>query len=121
MFSDDEFSALRDIIYKKSGLFFTERNRQSLQLKVSQRIEQTNLSNLGSYMRYLAAKESGQEWQALLDSVTVNETFFFRDVNQISAISKNIIPELLDMNSVQKKVRIWSAAASSCDEAYTIA
>jgi chemotaxis protein methyltransferase CheR len=121
MFSDDEFLSLRDIIYKKCGLFFTERNRQSLEIKVSQRIEHTNLSNLGHYMRYLASKESGQEWQSLLDSVTVNETFFFRDVNQISAIGKNIIPELLDLNSVQKKVRIWSAAASSCDEAYSVA
>ncbi len=121
MFSDNEFVELRDLIYKKSGLFFTDRNRQSLETKVSQRIAHTGRSNPGQYMRYLSSNESGQEWQSLLDSVTVNETCFFRDDNQITAISKNIVPELLGMNSVQKKVRIWSAAASSCDEAYTLA
>lgn len=119
--SDDEFIALRDIIYKKCGLFFTERNRQLLEIKVSQRIDHIGCGSCGRYMRHISSEDNRQEWQSLLDSVTVNETSFFRDAHQMAAISKNIIPELLELNSVQKKVRIWSAAAASCDEAYTVA
>ncbi len=62
------------------------------------------------------------ELPGLFEAITINETYFFRNPPQFEAMENIIIPELLkDKSQFNRKLRVWSAASSSGEEAYTIA
>ncbi|MBI5740124.1 MAG: protein-glutamate O-methyltransferase CheR [Nitrospirae bacterium] len=122
--TDAEFNALRDYIYNKSGIFFTERNRFQLETKIKERLDKTGCRDAFEYVKHLEDYKAGAaELDELFNTVTVNETSFFRDKSFISALEKNVIPELVQKYDMPgfKQIRVWSAASSSGEEAYTIA
>lgn len=57
----------------------------------------------------------------LIDALTTNETYFFRDKIQYEVLKKHVLPELIERNQKQKKLRIWSCACSTGQEPYSIA
>ncbi len=57
----------------------------------------------------------------IIDALTTNETFFFRDKVQFDILKRHIIPELMEKNKSTKRLRIWSAACSTGQEPYSIA
>ncbi len=57
----------------------------------------------------------------LIDALTTNETYFFRDKIQFEALKRYVIPELIQKNSQKKRLRIWSCACSTGQEPYSIA
>jgi chemotaxis protein methyltransferase CheR len=65
--------------------------------------------------------ESGREWRELLALLTVGESYFFRDQGQFNLLSEHILPELIAHKIESRRLRIWSAACSSGEEAYSIA
>lgn len=122
--TNQEFSALRDYIYKKAGIFFTEKNRFILEMRIEEILNETGYKNVTEYMRALEDyKTSFTEWNRLMNKVTITETSFFRDKYQITAIEKNVFPEIIKRReqSGSRQLRIWSAASSSGEEAYTMA
>jgi chemotaxis protein methyltransferase CheR len=122
--TDVEFTGLREFIYKKTGIFFTERNRFLLDARIREILHQTGHRDAISYVKYLHDPGvSPLEVSRLINKVTITETSFFRDPHQISAIAKNVIPEIARRHEQlgAKLFRIWSAASSSGEEAYTVA
>ncbi|MCX7206969.1 MAG: chemotaxis protein CheR [Proteobacteria bacterium] len=65
--------------------------------------------------------ESSKVWRELLALLTVGESYFFRDQGQFSLLRDHILPELIAHNSESRRLRIWSAACSSGEEAYSMA
>jgi len=57
----------------------------------------------------------------VIDALTTNETFFFRDIHLFEALRKNVLPELLEQRAAQRRLTIWSAACSTGQEPYTVA
>jgi chemotaxis protein methyltransferase CheR len=122
--TNQEFSALRDYIYKKAGIFFTEKNRFILEMRIEEILTETGYKSVTDYMRALEDyKTSFTEWNRLMNKVTITETSFFRDKYQITAIEKNVLPEIIKRREQggSRQLRIWSAASSSGEEAYTMA
>lgn len=122
--TNQEFSALRDYIYKKAGIFFTEKNRFILEMRIEEILNETGYKSVTEYMRALEDyKTAFTEWNRLMNKVTITETSFFRDKYQITAIEKNVLPEIIKRReqSGSRQLRIWSAASSSGEEAYTMA
>ena len=88
------------------------------------RINYLGIESYEEYYEYLKFKSSGnQEKKYLFEAITINETYFFRNQAQLDALVTNIIPELLNSKAKfgKQKLRIWSAASSSGEEAYSIA
>lgn len=122
--TNQEFAALRDYIYKKAGIFFTEKNRFILEMRIQEILTETGYDSVFDYMRALDDYRTGfTEWNRLMNKVTITETSFFRDKYQITAIEKNVLPEIIKRREQagSKQLRIWSAASSSGEEAYTMA
>lgn len=122
--TNQEFASLRDYIYKKAGIFFTEKNRFILEMRIEEILNETGYKSVSEYMRALEDyKTAFTEWNRLMNKVTITETSFFRDKYQITAIEKNVLPELIKHHeqSGNRQLRIWSAASSSGEEAYTMA
>ena len=122
--TDTEFVALRDFIYKKTGILFTERNRYLLDARTREILSQAGDKNAVSYIRSLCDPGGDPlEVNRLINKVTITETSFFRDPHQIAALAKNVIPELATRHEQfgSRLLRIWSAGSSSGEEAYTVA
>jgi len=122
--TDDEFQLIRDLIYNYSGLYFAEDNQFLLERRLSPRLSQHQLTNFHEYYYYLKYDmNKDQELSDIMDVLTTNETYFFREAFQLRAFSEEIIPELIAVKRAKgdKSLRIWSAGCSTGEEPYTIA
>ncbi len=122
--SDDEFTLLRDCIYAHCGMYFDHDSKYILEKRLSHRLTDLNLSTFYDYYHYLKYNRSkDQELMDIMDVLTTNETYFFRESFQLKAFSDEIIPEMIKTKTAQgnRSLRIWSAGCSTGEEPYTIA
>jgi chemotaxis protein methyltransferase CheR len=118
---DDVFRLLRDAIYRRSGLFFSDNSKYLLQKRLSARAKELSFESFQKYFYFLQYDpRADAEFDYIFDLVTTNETYFFREPAQLAAFSEEIVPELLE-RKIGRKVRIWSAGCSSGEEVYTVA
>lgn len=112
--SDGEFKELKEFIYKKCGIHIVEDQRDLLEHKLSRRLKHFKMESFSQYQIHLQSDE--QELQEMINAVTTNETYFFREMKHFNFLKDEIIPSLkYDL------FRCWSAAGSIGAEAYSAA
>lgn len=122
--SEEEFRLIRDLVYAHCGLFFDNDSTYLLEKRLSKRLELYQLSNFRDYYHFLRYnRKKDEELSDLMDVLTTNETYFFRESFQLRAFTDEIIPEIraAKQNTGERTLRIWSAGCSSGEEPYTIA
>lgn len=118
---DDVFRLLRDQIYKRSGMWFADSSKYLLQKRLSPRAKELNFDSFQKYFYFLQYDPRAEaEFDTIYDLVTTNETYFFREPQQLAAFIEEIVPDILARKNI-KKIRIWSAGCSSGEEPYSIA
>ena len=121
--SDEKFKQIRDLIYEESGMYFANTKKSLLEGRLSKRLEEVQLSSFDEYyylLKYSAKRK--EELSRLFDQVTINETSFFRDMPQLQAFEKEVVPEILRRKDRGgQELRVWSAGCSSGQEPYTLA
>jgi chemotaxis protein methyltransferase CheR len=119
---EDVFRLIRDFVRDHCGIYFDDDSRYLLEKRLSRRIGIHHFSNFREYYRHLLYhRNREEELAAIIDNITVNETYFFREKNQLNAFSEEILPELRETNKDRKRLRIWSAGCSTGEEPYTTA
>ncbi len=119
---DDVFRLLRDFIHGYCGIYFDDGSRFLLERRLTRRLEQRQLKSFEEYYRFLRYdRKREEELTILVDNLTTNETYFFRETPQLRAFSEEILPELRQNLCDRKTLRIWSAGCSTGEEPYTIA
>ena len=118
-----EFRSLRDFIYAKSGIFFSESKQYFLENRLSKRMADLKLKTYSDYLSTLQGFQGATELKHLFVEITTNETSFWRNPPQIEAFQNIVLPEAarLARERGQGRLRIWSAACSSGEEPYTLA
>src|SRR5881275_3032922 len=118
---DDVFRLLRDAIYKRTGMWFSDSSKYLLQKRLSPRARELSFDSFQKYFYFLQYDPRADgEFDVIYDLVTTNETYFFREPAQFTAFVEEIVPELVSGKAV-RKIRIWSAGCSSGEEPYSIA
>ena len=122
--ADEDFRLLRDLVYQHFGLYFHEENRYLLEKRLSKRLQQLQLKTFKDYyylLRYSPQRES--ELTEVVNILTTNETYFFREDFQLKTFIREILPEIRVQKEREgeRRLRIWSAGCSSGEEPYTIA
>jgi chemotaxis protein methyltransferase CheR len=122
--SDENYHALEllaSLIHEKTGLFF-EPNRYDLLVdRIMPLAVERDCQTLMEYYYILKYDEHPQdEWLRLQSALAVNETYFWREYDQIKAIAEVIIPQI-QRSQPNRPVRIWHAACASGEEPYTLA
>ena len=114
-----QFGRLRAVLGGAAGLVFDDSRRDSMAYCVAERLRATGLPDVASYLVVLG---DAVERQALLDEVTIQETYFFRNPPQVRALRQHVLPELIrHADGHGRRLRIWSAGCSTGEEAYGIA
>jgi chemotaxis protein methyltransferase CheR len=119
---EDVFRLIRDVIRDYCGLFFDDGTRYLLEKRLTRRVRSHHLDDFRDYYRLLRYdRNADEELSAIIDVLTVNETYFFREQNQLRAFSTEILEELKEVKRDSRMLRIWSAGCSTGEEPYTIA
>ncbi len=119
--SDADFLKFRDFFYRKTGIHFDESKRYFVDKRLQDRIEATAAEDFRSYFMQLRFEASGAELQQLVNAMTVNETYFFREAFQFDCMVHSLLDELVTRNPAGRTLRIWSIPSSTGEEPYSIA
>jgi chemotaxis protein methyltransferase CheR len=115
--SDREFAQFQRFIYDAAGITLSTSKKALVCGRLAKRLQQNRLSSYGDYFRLLQSGDAPQEVQMAVDLLTTNETYFFREPRHFDFLRT----QLDALNGTSRAVRIWSAAGSSGEEAYSIA
>jgi chemotaxis protein methyltransferase CheR len=118
------FEMWRKYIYESTGIYFQDNKKYLLESRLQKRISFLGLPNFEGYLDYVRFNPSGStETKYLFEAITINETFFFRNQPQLDALVTAVLPEIIASKEKlgKNKIRIWSAACSSGEEAYSVA
>lgn len=120
----DEFESLSDFVYRRAGIRFESKKIYFLSKRIEKRMEELGMETPFEYIRFLRFSDGGNsEFQNLMNLLTVNETYFFRDFPQLEAFAEHCLLELTERKAAcgDKVLRIWSAGCSTGEEPYTLA
>lgn len=114
---EPKFEALLDYLKQNRGFDFTGYKRSSLKRRVSKRLGVLEIEDFTDYIDFLQVHPS--EFETLFNTILINVTSFFRDVEAWDYLRDEIIPRIIKHSPDQ--LRIWSAGCASGQEAYSIA
>lgn len=112
-----EYERIRRWVYERTGIFFADHKLRNLNERLLRVCSKAHLGSIGELAERLESDLYPELQSVVMDAVTTNHTYFFREPQVLEAFRRRVIPTL----PAQGKWRIWSAASSSGDEAYTIA
>jgi chemotaxis protein methyltransferase CheR len=124
LMNDTTYRLLRELIYQYCGLTFDDNSKYLLEKRLSNRLVKHQIDNFHGYYHFLMYdRKRDEELKDIIDILTINETYFFREDRQLKAFSEEILPELKEkkMTERSRSLRIWSAGCSTGEEPYTLA
>jgi chemotaxis protein methyltransferase CheR len=122
--NNEDFRLIRDFIQTQSGIYFGDSSRGVLEKRISRLLRQRHLRSFRDYYYFLKYdRRRDEEIESVIDAITTNETYFFREDRQLKAFQEEILPELHAEKLARgdRTLHIWSAGCSSGEEPYTLA
>jgi chemotaxis protein methyltransferase CheR len=115
--TDDEFAQFQRFIHDAAGITLAATKKALVSGRLAKRVHQHGLTSYTQYLRLLAGGGAQEEVQAAIDLLTTNETYFFREAKHF-----DVLRELAQAPRPRgQALRVWSAASSTGEEAYSIA
>jgi chemotaxis protein methyltransferase CheR len=119
--SEGAYALLRDLIHERAGLFYENGKRDLLLDKLSPLVIERGFDSFLDYYYFLKYDAGAEdEWGRLLNALSVQETYFWREMDQVRALVDVIVPKYFSAFRGQP-LRIWSAACATGEEPLTIA
>jgi chemotaxis protein methyltransferase CheR len=119
-FTEQDFKRVQKIVYDFAGIDLNESKINLVYNRLAKRIRFLTLTSFSQYIDYVEA-QGESEFIQLINSVTTNLTFFFRENHHFEYLAEQVIPSLLMSNAASRQIRIWSAGCSTGEEPYSIA
>jgi chemotaxis protein methyltransferase CheR len=116
-----DYDYLRDVLKSRSGLVLGADKHYLVESRLLPVVRKAGLADLAALVQQLKRPDAEALVADVVEAMTTNETFFFRDRIPFDHFTKAIIPALLAARAKEKRIRIWCAAASTGQEPYTLA
>lgn len=117
---DQEFAFLRSAVKEQTGINLSEAKRELVYSRLSRRLRKLQLRDFAEYCALLQQGDE-EELVCMVNALTTNLTGFFRENHHFDYLRDHLLPELVQSNSRQRRIRIWSAGCSTGQEPYSIA
>lgn len=120
---DSEFEFIRSLVYARSRINLTKDKRDLVSARLGQRLRATKLGSVSDYCQFLQTPHAHEELANLIDVISTNHTFFFRENVHFDFLRDRVVPEMQARAKTARwpRFHVWSAASSSGEEAYSIA
>ena len=119
-FNDQDFARVKKMVYDFAGIDLNDSKKSLVYNRLSKRIRFLGLSSFKAYLDYVV-EQGESEFVHLINAITTNLTFFFRENHHFEYLAETVIPRLIKENQRTKKIRIWSAGCSTGEEPYSLA
>ena len=119
--SEADFQKFAEFFYRKTGIHFDQGKRYFVDKRLIERIEATRAGSFRAYFVALRFQTDGAELQRLVNTMTVNETYFFREAYQFDCLVNSLLDEVAARKRPGARIRIWSIPSSTGEEPYSIA
>ncbi|MCB2183630.1 MAG: chemotaxis protein CheR [Desulfobulbaceae bacterium] len=120
--TDDEFARLRGLVYDRFGINLTKEKRSLLVGRLQKLLKATGFTSFKSYYDYLSTDKTGKALDELINRVSTNYSYFYREEAHFDFFKKNALPAIIKkqtrLNS--KDIRIWTAGCSTGEEPYML-
>ena len=118
--TEDDFHFLSRLVRRRGGLALSDGRDAQLERRLLPVIRRFGFRDFDALMKNLRLGDDALA-AAVTEAMTVNETFFFRDKDQFARLRHQVLPSLLAARGDEKRLRIWSAACASGQEAWSLA
>lgn len=116
------FRLLRTLVNEVSGIVLPDAQLATVQRKLAERVTALQLDGFHEYYRYLCYHPQRRaELDRVLEALTTNETYFFRELPQLHAFEHDVLPALEQSARVRRSLTVWSAGCATGEEVYTLA
>ena len=112
-FTEKDFDRVRALIYQRAGISLNQSKQEMVYSRLAKRLRANRLTSFSDYIALLEAGGSA-EWEAFINSLTTNLTFFFREEHHFPALAEHV-------RSKKSHISLWCAACSTGEEAYSMA
>jgi chemotaxis protein methyltransferase CheR len=116
-----EYEFLRKLLKDRSGLVLSSDKQYLLESRLLPIVRQLDLGSIGGLVAKLRAPGAEALTVQVVEAMTTNETFFYRDKIPFDNFSEAVMPALIAARGSQRRIRVWCAAASSGQEPYSLA
>jgi chemotaxis protein methyltransferase CheR len=117
--SDDDLRRFCEFLYQRTGISYSETKRFYIERRLIDRMERVGTQSFAAYMNLIRA--GAPEAEQVINSFTVNETYFYREEHQLRCLSRDLLPEIVAKRQSGDLVRIWCVPCSTGEEPYSVA
>ena len=116
----EDFELITSLLKKRSGLVLTRDKMYLLESRLTPVARRFGLGTLVGLIDAIRKRPDPRLVDEVVDAMTTNESFFFRDIKPFDQFRDFVLPELLKARASQRQIRIWCAACSSGQEPYSL-
>lgn len=117
------FIKLRNLIYERTGISYEENKIYYIKKRLQQRMDAGGFERVEDYIRHLKIFDpKGREFQELMNLLTVNETYFFREFSQLQVFAESCLEEITreKLDAGSRTIKVFCAGCSTGEEPYTL-
>ncbi|MDL1982415.1 MAG: chemotaxis protein CheW, partial [Deltaproteobacteria bacterium] len=114
--NEKHFKKVSQLVYRFSGINLKDGKESLVRARLMKRLRALRMGSFEEYLKYIESDRGGEELSCMIDAMTTNKTFFFREAEHFNYLREKILPELKG-----QRLRFWSAACSSGEEPFSLA
>ena len=118
--ADADFQYIRDFVRQQAAIVLEEGKGYLVESRLLPVARRNGLGSLSELVAQMRAQTMNDLHWGVVEAMTTNETYFFRDVHPFELLWKTVLPEVIKRRATERQIDIWCAAASSGQESYTI-
>ncbi len=119
--TEKDFRRIRTLVYDRFGISLSDAKRTLVQGRLHKTVRQQGFRTFTEYTDDLEQNTNTQRLLSLVDQISTNHSYFFREADHFEYLASTIVPELQDRGVRPRDLRIWSAGSSEGQEPYTLA
>ncbi len=119
--SREGFDYVRKLVHSQSGVVLEAGKEYLVEARLQPLAQTEGLSSVQNLIERLRASSVSGLLQRVVDAMTTNETFFFRDLRPFEELRKAVLPQAIEKRRAERRITIWSGACSTGQEPYSIA
>jgi len=116
-----EFSYLQSLLHLHTGIVLEAGKEYLAESRLAPLARHAGFDSLAEMIAQLRTRSPNGLHRQVIEAMTTNETFFFRDFPAFQALKSRLLPELIEKRALERRLSVWCAACSSGQEPYSVA
>jgi chemotaxis protein methyltransferase CheR len=121
--TDNEFQLISNLVYERFGINLTDKKKGLVKGRLNKLLRELGFTSFKKYYDFVIEDKTGQSLLTLVDKISTNHSFFFREKAHFHYLNEVVLPQIVEEQKHLKfkSLRIWSAGCAAGEEAYTVA